>query len=158
MQSQIRVGVTVQAEVSPSRGLAGASHRSRRRPGQFDPARDAPARRLHHLPEGRRNFPQGAWQDEFPQIRINKPDQISLIPNNDIITIDYQIKEDFGFTNVELKYKTSNTIDGENSNEYNSIKLKFDKPVPLILVLDQRSHGRKRQFYAGYGMFNGYIP
>ncbi|MBK7978692.1 MAG: hypothetical protein IPK06_01505 [Ignavibacteriae bacterium] len=45
-------------------------------------------------------------QDEFPQIEITDPDQSSILPQSNLVSINYNIKDDFGFSkmHIELQY------------------------------------------------------
>ena len=65
--------------------------------------------------------------DRFPEINISRPEQISLIPSNDIVSINYSIKDDFGFSKLLLKYKIELSDVVEDSTEFNDILLKIDK-------------------------------
>ncbi|MBK8944129.1 MAG: hypothetical protein IPM32_02560 [Ignavibacteriae bacterium] len=65
--------------------------------------------------------------DEFPEIEITKPEQNSVLPQNNLININYAIKDDFGFSNCVLNYKISE-IPQENSDDiFNKINLQIDK-------------------------------
>jgi len=61
--------------------------------------------------------------DQFPNIEIVRPEEISMLPSNDIVSVNYSIKDDFGFSKVLLKYSTSQLA---MSNEFNTIQLKID--------------------------------
>lgn len=43
--------------------------------------------------------------DHYPDIEIVIPENISLIPNNDIVSINYNIRDDYGFSRVNLIYQ-----------------------------------------------------
>ncbi|MCB0729765.1 MAG: hypothetical protein KDC88_01930 [Ignavibacteriae bacterium] len=66
-------------------------------------------------------------QDEFPQIDIIRPEQISLIPNNDIVSISYKINDDYGFSNVQLNFNTSDQASQIISDQFKNVKLNFSK-------------------------------
>ena len=63
--------------------------------------------------------------DDHPSITVTRPDQTSLIPANDIVTITYSIKDDFGFSKVFLKYKLI-PVNDVKKDEFDFIPLKFD--------------------------------
>lgn len=64
-------------------------------------------------------------QDSYPEISILKPEQISLAPSSDIVSISYSIKDDFGFSKLSLRYSTSTNID--NLDNYKSTNVSFSK-------------------------------
>ncbi|MBK7105414.1 MAG: hypothetical protein IPH62_09030 [Ignavibacteriae bacterium] len=65
--------------------------------------------------------------DEFPAIEITKPEQNSLLPQNNLININYTIKDDFGFSNCILNYKISETNEENSEQKFNQLILAIDK-------------------------------
>jgi len=62
--------------------------------------------------------------DNFPTIEIIRPEQISLIPANDIVSINHNVTDDYGFTKLKLKYSINKD---DSSDNYNEIELAVDK-------------------------------
>ncbi|PID60685.1 MAG: hypothetical protein CR986_03555 [Ignavibacteriae bacterium] len=65
-------------------------------------------------------------EDLYPEISIEKPEQISLVPVNDLISIHYNIQDDFGFTKAELKYSLNESFESINliSLNVNKVNIK----------------------------------
>lgn len=63
--------------------------------------------------------------DNYPEISILKPEQISLAPSSDIVSMSYTIKDDFGFSRLSLRYYVSSNTD--NLADYNSIDVSIPK-------------------------------
>jgi len=66
-------------------------------------------------------------QDSYPEIRIDSPEQNSLLPNNDIISIDYKIKDDYGFSKLIMHYQVTEINQTQEQSEYKIIELNFVK-------------------------------
>lgn len=66
-------------------------------------------------------------EDLYPEIIITRPEQYSLIPNSDIVSINYEIKDDYGFTKVILNYFIQNPQGEKKAESKNSIPLKISK-------------------------------
>lgn len=65
--------------------------------------------------------------DKYPEIEIIKPDQISLIPTNDIVSIQYLIKDDFGFSKVFLWFTKSNVEEVNSLATFDFVELNINK-------------------------------
>ncbi len=65
--------------------------------------------------------------DLHPNIEIIRPEQVSLIPNNDIVSINYNVKDDFGFTKVLLYYFIGVSEHDEKSEELSFVELNINK-------------------------------
>ncbi|MFZ1292469.1 MAG: DUF4175 family protein [Melioribacteraceae bacterium] len=65
--------------------------------------------------------------DEFPEIEITNPEQNSLLPQNNLININYTIKDDFGFSNCVLNYNISQTNDDNSDQKFHQINLTINK-------------------------------
>lgn len=64
--------------------------------------------------------------DLFPEIEILHPDLISLIPANDIISINYNIIDDFGFSKAKLNYSKKREIE-DDEQKFVIIELNISK-------------------------------
>ena len=65
--------------------------------------------------------------DLEPEIVIVRPEQVSMIPNNDLVSINYNVKDDYGFTKVLLNYYISSSEQSGNSEEVTSFELSINK-------------------------------
>ena len=65
--------------------------------------------------------------DLAPEIAIVRPEQVSLIPNNDLVSINYNVKDDYGFTKVLLNHYISASEQSSESEELNTIELSINK-------------------------------
>ncbi len=63
--------------------------------------------------------------DRFPEIEILKPERISLLPSNDIVSINYTIKDDFGFSKTFLRYSRFTTEQQSEVKNIKNIELKI---------------------------------
>ncbi|MCB0744767.1 MAG: hypothetical protein KDC67_12740, partial [Ignavibacteriae bacterium] len=61
--------------------------------------------------------------DNFPEIEVTNPKQYSLLPQNDLMSINYNIKDDFGFAKCLLKYNVSKEKDVFSDEDFKSINL-----------------------------------
>lgn len=65
--------------------------------------------------------------DLHPNIEIVRPDQVSLIPNNDIVSINYNVNDDYGFTKVLLKYFIAEPGKDKNTEDLSLVELSINK-------------------------------
>lgn len=61
--------------------------------------------------------------DEYPVVTIKSPEINSLLPQNDILSIEYYIKDDYGFRKAELNYKISESRFRDIKNDFTKIDL-----------------------------------
>lgn len=66
-------------------------------------------------------------QDEFPQIEITDPDQSSILPQSNLVSINYNIKDDFGFSKCTLNYNISESEQKPIDKSFNQINLTFSR-------------------------------
>ncbi len=65
--------------------------------------------------------------DNYPEIEITNPELNSLLPQNDLVSVNYNIKDDFGFSKCELNYSISQGNETEENNSFKKINLQIDK-------------------------------
>lgn len=65
--------------------------------------------------------------DLYPEIEITNPESVSLLPQNDLVSIKYNIKDDFGFSKCILNYNVSPENISEDSQIFKKINLEISK-------------------------------
>lgn len=65
--------------------------------------------------------------DHYPDIEIIIPENIFLIPNNDIVSINYNIRDDYGFSRVNLIYQVHKNGSTLSENIFKKINLPISR-------------------------------
>ncbi len=65
-------------------------------------------------------------QDQFPEVEITRPEQVSLVPNTDIVSINYNFRDDYGFSKIQLNYSISSSELPDTNQVYKRIDLHFN--------------------------------
>jgi len=65
--------------------------------------------------------------DNTPTITVTSPEKYSLLPNNDIVNIAASIKDDFGFSKLDLLYKIQKTEQSYSNIEFKKININIGR-------------------------------
>ncbi len=68
-------------------------------------------------------------EDNYPDIEITSPEQNSLLPNNDIISINYTVKDDYGFSKLSLYYNIYEINSEHEEQKFSQIDLDINNTL-----------------------------